>query len=89
MRHKTALFSAESAALTDQTERQLALEHLAEAWNLAEEEGVRTVALAHASLFAALATFVRHHGEQATAELIDALPDRILAGEYNLDRSLQ
>ena len=73
----------------DQSERQLALEHLAEAWNLAEDEGVESQALAHASLFAALATFVRIHGDDATAALVEMLPARIRAGEYNLDRVLQ
>jgi len=72
-----------------QAERQLALEYLAEAWNGAEEDGIETAALAHASLFAALATFVRMHGDEATAELIAQLPDRIRNGEYNLDRILQ
>lgn len=66
--------------------RQLALEYLAEAWNTAEDEGVETLALAHASLFAALATLVREHGEDATARLVAGLPDRIRAGEYNLER---
>lgn len=87
-----SLFSLQhetSAGLLDQSERQLALEYLAEAWNSAEDEGVDTMALAHASLFAALATLVRHHGEEATADLVHSLPQRILAGEYNLDRSLQ
>jgi hypothetical protein len=73
----------------DAEERRLALEYLAEAWNTAEEEGVESEALAHASLFAALATLVKAHGEAATAELVAALPDRIRAGEYNLERSLQ
>ena len=66
--------------------RQLALEYLAEAWNTAEDEGVETLALAHASLFAALATLVREHGEDATARLVAGLPDRIREGEYNLER---
>lgn len=70
-------------------ERQLALEYLAEAWNTAEDDGVESLALAHASLFAALATLVRAHGEDATAALVSGLPDRIRGGEYNLDRSLQ
>jgi len=73
----------------DTEERQIALEYLAEAWNTAEEDGVETQALAHASLFAALATLVRAHGDEATAAMIAALPDRIRAGEYNLERSLQ
>ncbi|WIJ24546.1 hypothetical protein [Devosia sp. RR2S18] len=73
----------------DHGERQLALEYLADAWNDAEEDGVQTAALAHASLFAALATFVKMHGDEATAELMSMLPDRIRSGEYNLDRVLQ
>ena len=71
----------------EREERQLALEYLAEAWNTAEEEGVESQALAHASLFAALATLVRAYGEEATAELVAGLPSRIRAGEYNLKRS--
>ena len=66
--------------------RQLALEYLAEAWNSAEDDGVESIALAHASLFAAMATLVRLHGEEATAVLVEALPERIRGGEYNLDR---
>ena len=73
----------------DAEERQIALEYLAEAWNSAEEDGVESQALAHASLFAALATLVRAHGDEAIADLVATLPDRIRAGEYNLDRSLQ
>jgi hypothetical protein len=76
----------ESAKDAQREERQLALEYLAEAWNTAEDEGVETLALAHASLFAALATMVRIHGEEATALLVEALPDRIRGGEYALDR---
>jgi hypothetical protein len=73
----------------DREERQLALEYLAEAWNSAEEDGVESQALAHASLFAALATLVKAFGEEATASLVATLPDRIRSGEYNLERSLQ
>jgi len=77
----------DAANAKDQREaRQLALEYLAEAWNMAEDEGVETIALAHASLFAALATLVRTHGEETTALLIADLPDRIRSGEYDLDR---
>lgn len=79
----------QDAADRDQDERQIALEYLAEAWNSAEDDGVESVALAHASLFAALATLVKLHGDDATAELIAHLPDRIRTGEYNLDRNLQ
>jgi hypothetical protein len=79
----------DAAALLEHKERQLALEYIAEAWNTAEEDGVESQAMAYASLFAALATFVREHGEEATAALVEGLPARIRAGEYNLERSLQ
>lgn len=72
-----------------QAERQLALEYLAEAWNSAEEDGLESASLAHASLFAALATFVRLHGDEATADLVSELTDHIRNGEYNLDRVVQ
>lgn len=70
-------------------ERQLALEYLAEAWHSAETDGVEGEALAHAALFAAIATLVRTFGEDTTADLISRLPDRIRSGEYSLDRSIQ
>ena len=59
------------------------------AWNSAEEDGLEAASLAHASLFAALATFVRMHGDEATADLVEQLPERIRNGEYNLERILQ
>ena len=86
---KHAFSDAVTRALLESTERQIALEYLAEAWNNAEDDGVSALDLAHASLFAALATLVRMHGEAAAADLVAALPDRMRAGEYNLDRSLQ
>lgn len=70
-------------------ERQLALEYIAEAWNAAESDGIDGEALSHAALFAALATLVKRYGEDATADLIARLPDRIQAGEYSLDKSIQ
>jgi hypothetical protein len=80
------IFSGESSKDEQREARQLALEYLAEAWNTAEDEGVESLALAHASLFAAIATLVRAHGEEATALLVAGLPDRIRGGEYDVDR---
>lgn len=81
--------SSQALPERDRAERQLALEYLAEAWNSAEEDGVEGQALAHASLFAALATLVRAFGEEATADLVAQLPEAIQAGDYTLDRTLQ
>lgn len=70
-------------------ERQIALEYLADAWHAADSDGIDTQALAHAALFAAVATLVRDYGEDAVAKLIGEVPDRISNGEYTLDRVLQ
>ena len=89
--NKTQLRHSDIGLLADEdcAERQVALEYIAEAWNAAEDDGVEPLALALASLFAALTALVERHGEQATADLVATLPDRIRSGEYNLMRSLQ
>jgi len=84
-----AASEAETLLGFDHEERQLALEYVAEAWNAAEDEGVESAALAHASLFAALTTLVEAHGEEAAADMVAALTERIRCGEYSLRRSLQ
>jgi len=81
--------AAEAAQDSNREERQLALEYLAEAWNTAEDDGIESYALAHASLFAALTSLVTSHGSEAVALLVEGLPDRIRAGEYELDRVIQ
>jgi hypothetical protein len=88
MRHSRPTIPNFGASTKDASNeaRQIALEYLAEAWNTAEDEGVESLALAHASLFAAIATLVKTHGEEATALMVGALPDRIRGGEYNLER---
>ena len=73
----------------DRDERQIALEYIAEAWNSAEQDGLEGEALAHAALFAAFATLVKTFGEEATADLVSRLPDRIREGEYSIDRVIQ
>jgi hypothetical protein len=73
----------------DGEQRKIALEYIAQAWNQAEDDGIDSMALAHASLFAALATLVTAYGDDGAAELINCLPERIRAGEYNIARSLQ
>lgn len=83
-------FSPTATALgAEQEERQLALEYLADAWNAADTDGVDTQALAHAAMFAAIATMVRDHGEEAVARMIGDIPERISSGEYTLNRVLQ
>jgi len=78
-----------SGRAQDSDERRIALEYIAQAWNEAEDEGIDSIALAHASLFAALATLVRAYGDDGAAELVGCLPERIRAGEYNIVRTVQ
>lgn len=78
-----------SLADRERDARQIALEYIAEAWNSAEQDGLEGEALAHAALFAAFATLVKTYGEEATADLVSRLPDRIREGEYSLDRVIQ
>lgn len=92
MNSKKTIFEGAHGRAVDrreQEDRQRALEYLAEAWNAAADDGVEQAALAHASLFAALATLVKLHGDDGAAELVRALPERIRCGEYNIDRRLQ
>jgi hypothetical protein len=88
-KHRLDSPSAALMSEEDCEERQIALEYVAEAWHAAEDDGVEQLALAHASLFAAITALVEQHGESSTAALIASLPDRIRSGEYNLNRSLQ
>jgi hypothetical protein len=81
--------SADALIEEERADRQLALEYIAEAWNTAEEDGIEPNALAHASLFAAITTFVKTYGDEAAADIVASLPERIRSGEYNLTRSLQ
>lgn len=81
--------TSDAAFEAEQEERQIALEYLADAWNAAEADGVDGEALAHAALFAAIATLVRDYGEDAVSKLIGNIPERISNGEYTLDRVIQ
>ena len=73
----------------DDEARKRALEYLAEAWRNAEDEEVETEALAHAALFAGLATLVEKYGETAISELMKSIPDKVVQGEYTVDRTIQ
>lgn len=83
--YPTALAGADQ----DNRDKQIALEYLADAWNGAERDGIEREALAHAALFASLATLVGLFGEETVAALVAQLPERIRHGEYSLERSIQ
>ena len=68
---------------------KIALDYLAEAWTSAKQDGIEPDEIAHAALFAALASLVKSHGEEATGDLVAGLPIRIRCGEYSLDKPIQ
>lgn len=69
--------------------KRVALAYLSEAWDEALAEGVDSEILAHAALFAALSDLISTYGEDAVADLVERLPERIHAGEFTLDKSVQ
>lgn len=69
--------------------RHVALEYIAQAWQDARNQGLENEAIAHAALFAGLASLIANFGEDSIADLLERLPERIRAGEFSLDRVLQ
>jgi hypothetical protein len=55
----------------------------------AEAEGIEPDIVTQAALFAVLVGLVSTWGEVAVAGFAERLPERILAGEFTLDRRLQ
>lgn len=86
MWNPTNAASEESAGDAEQLD---ALRHLAVAWVDAEDAGIDAEDVAHAAVYAALATLVNLYGEEEVARIFMDLPLRIVAGEFNLDRSVQ
>ena len=72
------------ALLKEREARNTALRHIIEAWDEALVAGVHPEQMASAMLYAAITEMVGAHGEEAVAEMIASLPERIRRGEYTL-----
>lgn len=72
------------ARLSDDAQKNLALDLILTAWDEALGRGVSPEMLASTAMFAALADMVDIHGEAAVAQFCSELPDRIRAGEFSL-----
>ena len=70
-------------------QKQEAISILGDLWDQASDEGINIDCLAHAALFQALSSLVLAYGEEAVSDFCSALPDRIMCGDYSLDRKLQ
>ncbi|WP_245418394.1 MULTISPECIES: hypothetical protein [Cohaesibacter] len=70
-------------------QKQEAISILGDLWDQASDEGINIDCLAHAALFQALSSLVLAYGEESVADFCSALPDRIMCGDYSLERKLQ
>ena len=71
--------------MTSDDQKRLALDHILGAWDAALADGVSSELLATTAIFAALTDMVALHGPEPVAEMVRALPARIIAGEFSLD----
>ena len=69
--------------------RIAALEFHSEAWADGVLEGIDAEILADAAIATALEETIRVLGEEAALELVDSLRERIVAGEFTMNRSIQ
>ncbi|MEO0618572.1 MAG: hypothetical protein AAFZ01_04765 [Pseudomonadota bacterium] len=77
------------ASLCERKNESRALRYILDAWEEALDDGIPSDQLANAALFAALTDLVSSYGEESVRTLIDGLADRLDAGEFSLDRTLQ
>jgi hypothetical protein len=89
MTEATAGLAERQEELVLAEKKRVALSYLIGAWDEAISDGVDPEILAHAALFAALSDLITTYGEEPVAKLAERLPERILASEFTLGRSVQ
>lgn len=65
-------------------DRHVALTYLSDAWVEAVRDGLEEECLVQAALFTALRSLVATYGEEACADFVQGLSDRVRAGEYTV-----
>jgi hypothetical protein len=65
-------------------DRHAALTYLNDAWVEAVRDGLEEEYLVQAALFTALRNLVATYGEDACAEFVESLGDRVRSGEYTI-----
>jgi len=79
-------FAKTGQQLSEQEQRQIALDLLLEAWHSAMDKGVDPEVLSKTAIFAGLSDMVGAYGERAVAEMTEDLPARIRAGDFTVRR---
>jgi hypothetical protein len=70
-------------------ERLAALSYLSDAWDEAMMDGLPPECMAHVALFRSISEFVLAFGEEATADFVAKLPERIRQGDFSVDMLVQ
>nr|WP_255683910.1 MULTISPECIES: hypothetical protein [unclassified Xanthobacter] len=68
-------------------DRHVALTYLNDAWVEAVRDGLEEDCLVQAALFTALRNLVATYGEEACAEFVERLAERVRSGEYTIASS--
>ncbi|CCM74963.1 hypothetical protein SAMN05216228_1004168 [Rhizobium tibeticum] len=68
---------------------QAALEYHNEAWADGMADGIEPEIIADTAIIHALRETIRLHGENSAEALLDSLRERMLAGEFSPNRTLQ
>lgn len=69
--------------------KRAAYEMVADAMADAEAEGIERDIVTQAALFAVMTDLVSTYGEVAVADFTEKLTDRVLEGQFTLDRRMQ
>ena len=68
---------------------QAALEHQSEAWADGMADGIEPEIIADAAIAHAMRETIRIHGEVGAEAMLESLRERMLAGEFSPQRSMQ
>lgn len=68
---------------------QVALEHQNEAWADGMADGIEPEIIADAAVALAMRETIRLHGEDGAEAMLNSLRERMLAGEFSPERTLQ
>ena len=68
---------------------QAALEYQTEAWADGRADGIEPEIIADAAIAFAMRETIRLHGESGAEAMIESLRERMLAGEFSPDRTVQ
>lgn len=68
---------------------QVALEYQNEAWADGRADGIEPEIIADAAIALAMRETIRLHGEAGAEAMLDSLRERMLAGEFSPERSIQ